>query len=170
MRKSNLYDRSVMLFTVLHTAIVIMLIFILIFGAMPTGNAILTVFLIASVLAVTVYTSRKTSCLLRDEMDFQKKDLMKCASILQAESAKLDSRERMMDERQIAFERNVALIGDYGRKMTDLVALIDQDDTTVKDVSAVQTTAANMANGNPDSPDPLSHPTGCDCVFKGQAT
>ncbi len=133
MNNSISVGRTVAVFLALHTAMILMLAFLVVHGAAPSVNMFTIIGIILLALAATLYTAYRISQSIKDQiqgsakaLDNYSKQLHSKALDLEDYAAELKKWASDMQEQQQRLARRVDSINKYGKRLTELVEAMDK--------------------------------------------
>ncbi len=125
--------RIVAIFLALHTATILILALIVVYGGAKAGNTFTIPGSILLAIAVTLYTAYRISHSIKEKiegsaksLDNYSKQLHTKAEDLEDYAVELKKWAGDMKEQQLRLQRRVDLINMYGTRLTELVAAMDK--------------------------------------------
>ncbi len=140
--------RAVLIFLVLHTAIILMLSFILKRSDAPDANPVILIASIAVIIATTLYTAHRITESINEKIERRANKIAQYAERLQTKANDLDNYASElkrwasdMTHQQMALQQRVLMINDYGNRMNELAGRMSA--SSGRQAAAKQPCAAN---------------------------
>ncbi len=128
MQNSIKVKRTVIIFLLLHTAIILMLAFVFGRGSLRAADPSILAAAVAAAVAITLYTAYRITENINEKIERQAKSMAQYAQYLQTRTQDLDNYAvelkrwaSDMNEQQKALQQRVRVINDYGNRMNELV-------------------------------------------------
>ncbi len=132
MQNLTMIKRVVLMFLVLHTAIILMLALVFKRGEALEADPVILVAGILLVVAITIYTAYRIIETIKEKLELRVRKMAEYAEYLQSRTRDLDNYAvelkrwaEEMNKQQAVLKQRVRVINEYGNRMNELAVMMD---------------------------------------------